>query len=88
MTKRIASTASPSTRWQFVNDVWSLIRDGRRIAVIEPSWDDHHWFLFSVNADGGHDFCGARQRIVALKLCLLIWARRNPNGIIAEEAPL
>jgi hypothetical protein len=73
---RNRTSSSPSTRWQLSNGVWYLTDANRRRAIIEPAWDDEHWFLFSIGLDGEPVYVRALRRIAALKLCLLLWAKR------------
>ena len=86
MTHRNASASSP--KWHRSNGAWSLTRAGRRIAIIEPTWDDRSWFLFDIDHDGEPVFAGAWRRIATLKACLLLWARTHTGGLGHEEAPL
>jgi hypothetical protein len=69
-------SSSPSTRWQLSNGVWYLTDANRRRAIIEPAWDDEHWLLFAIGSDGEAVYVRALRRIAALKLCLLLWAKR------------
>ena len=85
---RTHSVSTPSTQWHRSKGVWSLTRAGRRIAVIEPTWDDNHWCLFGIGPDGEPVFAGAWRRIATLKVALLLWARDNVGDLIVEEAPL
>ena len=66
MTHRNAST--PSARWHLSNGTWYLARDDRRIAVIEPTWDDRSWFLFAIDNAGELVFAGAWRRIAVIKV--------------------
>lgn len=58
-------------------DLWHLQRNGQTLAVIERAWDDHHWLLFLADGHGELVCQGAVGRIVTLKVCLTLWARRN-----------
>ena len=84
---RTCTSASSTTRWQKSNGVWSLLRAGRCIAVIEPSWDDRYWCIFAFGDGGEPFFVRARRRII-LRVCLLLWARDNNGLFLVEEAPL
>ena len=81
---RTVSASSP--RWRHSNGVWCLTRAGHDIAVVEPSGDDRSWALFGIDQDGEPVFAGAWRRIVTLKACLLIWARRNTGRIVGRCA--
>lgn len=67
----ISPTCTPT--WTRRGDTWRLTRHGCTLAVIEPSWSDHHTLLFIADSDGElvHDgtygLCIARLRI-ALRL--------------------
>lgn len=65
-----------SPKWISANGIWSLTRDGQRLAVIEPSWDDHSWFLFGMDRSGEPAFAGAFRRLASLKAMLLLSARK------------
>lgn len=63
----ISLTCTPT--WTRRGDTWHLTRHGRTLAVIEPSWSDHHSLLFLTDNNGElvHDatygHCIARLRI-------------------------
>ena len=71
------STPASRIHWHMSNDVWYLVCAGRRLAILEPTWDGLGWFLFVVSADGEFHYVSARRRIAALKACLALWARRK-----------
>ena len=58
-------------------DIWQITRDGLTVAVIERAWDDYHWLLFLADAEGHLVYQNAYYRVAALKVCLLLMARRN-----------
>lgn len=68
-------------------DIWKVTRDGRPVAVIERAWDDYHWLLFLADAEGHLVYQNAYYRVAALKVCLLLMARRN-GARIAKKSSL
>lgn len=61
------------------HEVWQLTRQGRVLAIIERAWDDHHWLLLLPDTAGEPAFSSVHRRIVTLKICLRLWARRFPT---------
>ena len=76
------NVSPPSAGWHLSNGTWYLTRAGRRIAVIEPTWDDRSWFLFGIDHCGEPVFASTWRRIATLKASLLIWARRNTGCLV------
>ncbi len=71
------STPASRIHWRMSNEVWYLLRAGRRLAILEPTWDGLGWFVFAVDADGEPVYVTSRRRIAALKTCMVLWARRK-----------
>ena len=67
-------TSNIATRWTRAGDIWKLIQNGRVLAVIEPSWSDHHCFLFLTDGAGDLTHDGAiGHRTARLRICLRFW---------------
>lgn len=64
--------------WNRRGDNWRLTRNGRTLAVIEPSWSDHHFFLFIADGTGDlvHDGTYG-HRLARLRIVLRLWYRRT-----------
>lgn len=52
-------------------------RNGKPLAIIERTWDDHHWLLFLPDAEGELVCQNTYRRVATLKACLRLWAQRN-----------
>jgi hypothetical protein len=81
----MTSTASKiATRWTRIGDIWKLIQDGRILAAIEPSWSDHHCFLFMTDSAGNFTHNGTiGQRTARLRICLQLWFQQASVTSIA-----
>ena len=63
-----------ATRWTRIGDIWKLIQDSRILAVIEPSWSDHHCLLFMTDSAGELTHDGTiGHRTARLRICLRFW---------------
>ena len=67
-----------ATRWTRNGDIWKLTQNYHLLAVIEPIWSDHHYFLFAADTTGElHYDATIGHHHARLRICLRLWFRQT-----------